>query len=356
MIRKSTISFSQSNKNKLETLDKVFIEYNHVVNLIIQNIWNRQLFHGNFLSEIPETNTWLSKRMQQAAAKQALSIVKSQRKKKNKTMPQFNSLTIELDSRFSEIHQDLNSFDIWIKLWCIGDKTQLWLPSQKHRQFNKFKNWTLKKSIRLRKVEDVTSCDIYFEKHEPEKKKIGKAKGFDIGYKKLLVDNDGVKYGQDFEKICEKISKKKQGSKSFKRSLKERDEYINKTVKDINLYNINVIHLEALKDVKKSSKIGREFMNKLQRWSYPRVIQRFELICEEAGVQLTQVNPANTSRTCVNCGTIDAKSRIGEIFKCVSCGWSADADWVGAINIYMRGQGNMVSDSKRSSWLYQLQL
>ena len=86
-------------------------------------------------------------------------------------------------------------------------------------------------------------------------------------------------------------------------------------------------------------------MNKLQRWSYPKVIQRFELICQEVGVQLIQVNPANTSRTCCNCGAIAAKSRKGEIFTCISCGWSADADHVGAMNIFLRGQGNMVSDS-----------
>ena len=132
-----------------------------------------------------------------------------------------------------------------------------------------------------------------------------------------MVNNDGIKYGQDFEKLCEKISKKKQGSKSFKNSLKERDDYINKVVKDIDLSETGIIYIEKLKDVKYKSKIGRKVMNKPQRWSYKKVIFRLELICEETYVQLLQVNPENTSRTCVNCGTIDAKSRNGEIFRCV---------------------------------------
>ncbi len=254
-----------------------------------------------------------------------------------------------MDSRFVDIHQDFNSFDIWIKLGSIGEKISLWLPSHKHRQFNKFKGWALKKSMRLRKVNDNILCDIYFEKPEPEKKKEGKPKAFDIGYKKLLVDEKGNKYGQDFEELCEKISRKEQGSKSFKRSLKERDEYINKVVKEVDLSETNIVYLENLKNVRYKSKIGRKVMNKLQRWSYSRVIQRFSLICEETGVQFCQVNPANTSRTCIRCETTDAESRKGEIFKCVECGWSADADHLGAMNILLRGQGNMVSDSVKSN-------
>jgi IS605 OrfB family transposase len=344
MIRKSTINLNSSNSRKLETLDKIFKEYNRVVNFIIQHLWDNNIFHGNFVKDIPDSQTWFSQRLQQCAAKQALSIVKSQRKRKHKTMPQFNRFSIELDSRFCEINQDLNSFSIWIKLSSIGDKLKLWLPSQKHRQFDKFKDWTLKKSIRLRMVDNNFFCDVYFEKSEPDKKQDGKEQSFDIGYKKLLVDNDGNKYGQNFEEICEKISRKEQGSKSFKRSLKERDEYINKVVKDIDLTETKVVYLEDLKNVKHNSKIGRKFMNKLQRWSYSRVIDRFKLICEETGVQLEQVNPINTSRTCVNCGAIHTESRKGEEFKCIECGWSSDADHVGALNILIRGQGKMVSD------------
>jgi len=164
-----------------------------------------------------------------------------------------------------------------------------------------------------------------------------------------LVDEKGNKYGQDFEELCEKISRKEQGSKSFKRSLNERDEYINKVVKEVDLSETNIVYLENLKNVKYKSKIGRKVMNKLHRWSYSRVIQRFNLICGETGVQFCQVNPANTSRTCIRCETTDAESRKGEIFKCVECGWSADADHLGAMNILLRGQGNMVSDSVKSN-------
>ena len=89
MIRKSTLNFNSSNSGKLEILSQVFNEYNRIVNIIIQFLWKEKTFHDDFVANIPETQTWFSKRLQQCAARQALSIVKSQRKKKS--MPQFNS-------------------------------------------------------------------------------------------------------------------------------------------------------------------------------------------------------------------------------------------------------------------------
>jgi putative transposase len=47
---------------------------------------------------------------------------------------------------------------------------------------------------------------------------------------------------------------------------------------------------------------------------------------EEAGGRVLRVDPANTSRTCTACGAVDARSRKGSRFDCVSCGHRADAD------------------------------
>jgi len=41
-------------------------------------------------------DTWMTVRMKQCAAKQAISIIKSQRKKHKKTMPMFDGGSIEL--------------------------------------------------------------------------------------------------------------------------------------------------------------------------------------------------------------------------------------------------------------------
>jgi putative transposase len=47
---------------------------------------------------------------------------------------------------------------------------------------------------------------------------------------------------------------------------------------------------------------------------------------EEAGGCVIKVTPANTSRTCATCGTVDARNRHAKRFRCTSCGHRADAD------------------------------
>ncbi|MCQ8190104.1 RNA-guided endonuclease InsQ/TnpB family protein [Streptomyces rugosispiralis] len=59
---------------------------------------------------------------------------------------------------------------------------------------------------------------------------------------------------------------------------------------------------------------------------------------ESAGRELIAVDPRNTSRTCPTCGHVSAENRpTQEKFHCVSCGHSAHADTVGALNVLRAG-------------------
>jgi putative transposase len=54
----------------------------------------------------------------------------------------------------------------------------------------------------------------------------------------------------------------------------------------------------------------------------------------ELGRTVERVNPANTSRSCPACGTIDKASRLSQaVFQCVSCGHTMNADHNAAVNI-----------------------
>ena len=51
------------------------------------------------------------------------------------------------------------------------------------------------------------------------------------------------------------------------------------------------------------------------------------------------VPPQNTSRTCPCCGYTDKENRPAQAkFKCIECGYTENADLVGAINILERGR------------------
>jgi putative transposase len=61
---------------------------------------------------------------------------------------------------------------------------------------------------------------------------------------------------------------------------------------------------------------------------------------ESAGREVIAVDPRNTSRTCprTQCGHVAAENRpTQETFRCVSCGHTAHADTVGAVNVLRAG-------------------
>lgn len=59
---------------------------------------------------------------------------------------------------------------------------------------------------------------------------------------------------------------------------------------------------------------------------------------EWSGGKLIQVDPKNTSRTCPGCGHVSADNRKTQaLFLCTECGYTANADYVGAVNIKARG-------------------
>jgi len=55
--------------------------------------------------------------------------------------------------------------------------------------------------------------------------------------------------------------------------------------------------------------------------------------CEQHGIALVKVNPANTSIRCSRCGVIQAANREGKRYVCYTCGMDADADVNAANNI-----------------------
>jgi len=339
MLRRSQISITESNVCKLNTLDRVFTEAKKVVNTYISNIWAQSDFKSKFVTF--KVETWLSARLQQCLGKQALEIVRSQRKKKKRYKSEFKSDTINLDARFIDVQYDNNSYDIWFKLNSIGKKISLKLPGRKHKHkhYHKYDAWCTKKMYRLRKTNGKYFIDMIFEKEAPELKSQGDSIGIDIGYKKLIATSESKKIDTGLEGVYNKISRKKQGSKSFKRSLTERDNKIGQSINLLPFERVQKIVVEDLKGVKHRSKgkIFKKFNNKLQRWSYTKVLDKLSLRCEERGIFFMRVSPAYTSQKCCSCGFVHKDNRVSESFLCMNCGYVSDADYNAARNILALG-------------------
>ena len=91
---------------------------------------------------------------------------------------------------------------------------------------------------------------------------------------------------------------------------------------------------EPGRNVAQKSGTNRSILD--QAWYDHACILEYKLAA--SGGTLIKVNPANTSRTCPICGSIDARNRESQAqFRCIECGHEAHADVNAAINILRAG-------------------
>ena len=338
MKRSLKFSLDLANVNKIQALKDLFEEYKKAVNHYL-NILSSENKYILSEEEVKSFNSSLSYRYKQCAKKQAVKIWKSWRRNKKKgRLPEFNGSLI-LDSRFIEIEKAKASiFDYWLKISTLnkGRRTQIPFKSYNYAN-NYFNDWELVNGGRIKFENDKWFLLVTFKKETPQKKKEGKIIGIDIGIKKLIATSEKEFYGKEIELLIDKIQKKKQGSKAFRRAIAERDYYINKTVKKLPLGSLKTIVMENIKNIKRNTKkerrLRKEFRSKFQRWTYPLLFSRINQLCEADGVHFYAVDPAYTSQTCNICGFVHKLNRKGEKFLCKNCGYTQDADFNASKNI-----------------------
>jgi putative transposase len=347
MIRCSEHILKYQTDYKSAWLDMLFNDYKEDLQLYINLLWNKQLPLVKLLSsKVLPANNLKHSQYKQILYKQASEIIRANIEKKKTSIPIVKNISIDIDERLFDIVQSNNTFEEFIHLrlpYFKPDKKlaiSINLPIKHHKHSRKFKSWNKAKTIKLKQNSDGRFYVIFtYEKEAQIKRTVGNDLGVDQGYNKLLALSDGTFIGKEFKELYELISKKEQGSKNFKDLLYERDKKINEVVNKIDFSNVKTIVIEDLKNVKKNSKkrFYKKFMNKLQRWSYLKVIVKLERLCEENGILLIKVDPAYTSQTCSQCGSIHKESRQGEVFKCIECNYVIDADYNASINILHRG-------------------
>jgi IS605 OrfB family transposase len=382
MIRTSKHIISQANQRKLTSLDSLFVDYKHDLEIYINYIIDGILpLKPNLSSSLLSSENIKHSRYKQLIYKQASEIVRSQIDKSKKrrfssykkiysymmknhpnssfvklkfsdlklksifktrffTNPNLNNISINLDERFFNI-KDGYHFDIFVnlKLPYFNEKgtrsLQINIPLNHHKHSLKFKHnmFKLRNNIQIKKINGNYFISLIWEK-QIDLKPNGKTIGLDMGYKKLVVTSDNQFVNGNLTEIYNNISNKKQGSKSFKRSLTHRDNEINRLCNTINIVDVNKIVIEDLKSVKTGKKY---FTNKIQRWSYAKTIDTINRICEVNGIELVKVSPSYTSQTCSSCGHVDKDSRKNEKFLCTCCGYEIDADINASVNILNKG-------------------
>ena len=336
MIRSLKFSLSESNPGKLQGLDDLWFEYRKLVQSFFMRLKSGKGLDESYLKRL---DTVLSYRYRQCAKRQSMKSWKSWCRAKgryDKKIPSFRTPQLVLDQRFVTVSPRGNSFDLWIDVSSLNSGTKIRLPIRSYDYANRYiKDWSLVNGCRLNKRGDDWYVTLSFRKDSPENPVTGSL-GVDIGYRKTVATSDGGYIG-NIKSLCEKKSRKKRGSRAEVRCRSEIRNHVGYVVNRLVDGSSNIV-IEELKNLKKNKrgKWSKNVNRKFHGWYYPLIVQRIRNRCEVVGVQCHSVDPSYTSQDCPECGHRDSLSRRNEEFRCTRCGYTSDADLVGARNILGR--------------------
>lgn len=345
MMRRSIkISLKFATAKKLRRLDHLLRRLRKLTNRYIAHVWTSDgRLDAATLNAVP--CSCLSYRQRSDCLKYALEIVAATRASaralgKIQATPRLRR-SFKFSSLTATIEAGKGRFDYVLKISGTIPDRRIVLPFKSHKRLN---YWLAKPGAKLLNgcvVRDDEAV-LWISLPDENEKTAGDELGVDLGYNKLLADSDGRTYGERIKELCEKVRRKKPGSKGKRRAQAERQDYINRAVKKLPWSRIRVLAVEDLKHLKRGKKPNRSkaFRKRIAPWTYRQALARIEHLAAENRVSLAHVNPAFTSRECPLCNSVAKENRRGETFRCRSCGFAGDADVIGARNIIARTRSN----------------
>ena len=194
---------------------------------------------------------------------------------------------------------------------------------------------------------------------------INKTVGIDLGIKKYAVLSSGhyvsapniLSKLKEIDRLESLLSKKTKGSNASKRlrvKIQHKQKYLNdlkydflNKLVDWAIKNHDCVILEDLKIRKMIKNEGdwkktfNRLMTMIPMYGFRRKLEYKAMLASKYCIA---VNPANTSRTCSECGNVHKRNRKSQSeFECTSCGFSANADLNAAINIHNVGLKHLLA-------------
>lgn len=333
MRRTSRIFLTTANAGKVQALTAFLHQQANVIRYFVEMFWSCRDLSAT-LAEKTVTDRavrrfGITARLAQMAAKQAKELVRSQKECEKKRLPRLRRVSVNIDSRGVTIEQGRRSFDLALRFGSGIPSLTVLLNHTKHSRQFLAEGWTLSKSLRMGLAQGKIWIDLIFEKPKPVLRETGEILGIDLGYRYVATTSRGERFGAEVKTAIERAGKRR---KRFHQFIATE---IHRVLKQIDLTGVQIVALENLKYVKhnKRGTFSRRSNRLLSFWHYRRALHWLRQRCEQLGVRVEMKDPWKTSQRCVQCGNIDKRSRKGEQFQCVACGFTSHADENGARNL-----------------------
>ena len=347
MIRSTRHHIKDLNDGKQSLYQEFLIDYTAYVNDVITDIWNNgydefdvsknQLILPKYIDYNRfDINTPLSARAKSSAVTQVSGIIRSAVEKqkrinyvnqkhdkslKNKTFskPHVKNIRPMLSSKCMDWIDSSGKFMAFVRIKSIGKKYgHIRIPIIRHPR-------TTEK--RLNGI-SFGKSNIQITWEYPTTPNNGSTVvGADQGYKTVLTLSDGqitpnrCPHGHSLESIIKSMSRKRQGSKGFKKAQAHRKNHINWSINQLNMNEIKEIRLEKITNMGYKSVTSRN----MKHWCNPEIRDKLILRCEQLEVPIIHQSSVYRSQRCSSCGLTRKSNRQGKTYSC-DCGNTMDAD------------------------------
>lgn len=337
--RASRCTLRFATASKLSCLARVLTEYGRVVNQFIARFWVACPAKGKLLKPIVDSvDSWFTARLRKVAAREAIDMVKAAKERwgEKAVKPTHRGQRMCVSSTIARLDSSKDSaFDCWLHLSSIGNGIILDLPIKRHKHFNDLAARGRRQESYVITRESVQFC---FEIETGPKRKPDACIGVDTGINALASLSTGEQLGTDIKAGIERIRRCKHGGKGQRRAVRALRQRMDEVAKEV-VSKASLVVVENLKNITKNTKrrgLGRKTRHAIGRWNVRYWLGTLQRKCEDSRAGFRSVSPCYTSQTCSSCGHVDRGNRNGELFRCLSCGYEANADVQASRNILAR--------------------
>jgi len=345
-------------KEEFDKLMKTVIAFKDACNYISEIAWNQRCFNPVALHHLTYQDVRMKFRLPANLAVRARDRVAKSYKKDRKKLHKFTTLSMDLDKRLFTLRRN----DWTVSIATIEGRVKPKLAIGEYQR-ELLKNPTRDAKLVYRRDTKEFYIHITVLVNTPEPQGYNPV-GVDIGMKNLLVASNGfkVKGGgikqrrRHFRELRRSLQKK--GTSSARRKLKRlagrERRWVNTVLHQVSRTFVNslvvgrdFVVMEKLNGIQQRCKVRKQQRADFHSWAFHKLQFMIEYKCLEKGIPVVYVEPNHTSQRCPRCGTIDKRNRRSQaLFRCVSCGFQHNADYVASLNLRELALGGWAAVSR----------